>query len=351
MITKDDVVSAFRKYLNRDPESENAIQFFLNNFNNELKLSNAIKNSAEYKKKNNIPDTSSSPFWNYSSAFDALNTIKKYSGKNIKPSPRHCTNFLGVKIRPDFFPNILADRIGTIEPVPIPANWHADIAEWASCLRSVELSGERFSMLELGCGWGCWMNNLGVLAKSLGKKIRLYGIEADEDHLRFAVSSLGDNEISKDEYLLTHGIAGKSGGFALFPRIESGINWGGAAIFNPTELQIKEFADSGKFVRMPVIDIEEVIKNEKKLDLMHVDIQGAELDLLTEIFDLLCNKVRYLFIGTHSRKIESGLFDLFMSNASWSLEMERPAVHKIIDGVPVVVVDGVQAWRNRLFDR
>ena len=103
--------------------------------------------------------------------------------------------------------------------------------------------------------------------------------------------------MTEKEFVLSRGIAGKAGSVALFPSIESGINWGGAAIFNPDKEQLKDAVDSGKYVRMPIVDIGALIKDESRLDFMHVDIQGAELGLLTEIFDLLCKKVRYIFIG------------------------------------------------------
>ena len=362
MLTVEEVVWAYRLYLDREPENDNAIKSALKNHTNRQTWIQSIKNSAEYKKKtgatNPGPGAGSnpgagagpSPFWHYLSAFDAIKTVNKYANAQINASPSHVTNFLGVKVRPEFAPNILANRVGTVEPAPIPANWHADIAEWASCLRSVDLSGDRFTMLELGCGWGCWMNNLGVAAKSAGKKIKLYGIEADQEHLRFASSSLNDNGITEKEFVLSQGIVGKAESVALFPSIKSGINWGGAAIFNPTSQQLSEAVDSGKYVRMPVVDIDALIKDEKRLDFMHVDIQGAELGLLTELFDLLCKKVRYIVIGTHSKQIEGGLFDLFTSNNAWKLEMERPAIFKLTDGRPVVQVDGVQAWRNCTFD-
>lgn len=363
MLTVEDVVWAYRLYLDREPENDNAIRFALQNYSNRQSWIQSIKNSDEYKNKTveinlnlnldlNLPDPGPipSPFWHYISTFDAIETINKYTKAKTNPSSSHVTNFLGVKIRPEFVPNILADRVGTVESAPIPANWHADIAEWASCLRSVDFSGDRFVMLELGCGWGCWMNNLGVAAKSAGKEIKLYGIEADQEHLRFARSCLDDNGITEKEFVLSQGVAGKAGSVALFPSIESGINWGGTAIFNPNSQQLSEAVDSGKYVRMPVVDIGDLIKDEEKLDFMHVDIQGAELGLLTEIFDLLSTKVRYICIGTHSKQIEGGLFELFLSNSAWKLEMERPAIFALVDGRPVVQVDGVQAWRNSTFD-
>jgi FkbM family methyltransferase len=344
MVTKEDVIWGYRICLDREPESESVVQEWMRVAENRRYLAQAMINSDEYRSK--FGASSQSPFWHYHGSFNPLPVIEKFAKKNIKPSPVHVTNFLGVKIRPEFFPKILSGEAGKVQPLPIPANWHSDIAEWGSCLRSIDLSGDRFVMLELGCGWGCWMNNLGVAAKSVGKRIKLFGIEADTEHLRFARLALTDNEMSGEEFTLAQGIAGKSSSVALFPKLESGINWGGSAIFNPSSEQLKEVDRSDRYVRIPVVDISNFISDEEIIDFVHVDIQGAELDLLTEIFELLCQKVRYIFIGTHSKQIEAGLFNLFTNSTPWKLEMERAAIFTLVDGTPFVSVDGVQAWRN-----
>ena len=72
---------------------------------------------------------------------------------------------------------------GVVEPVPIPANWHADIAERAAALRAVEQAHGTFKVVELGCGWGCWLNNTGVAARTLGLAVTLIGVEGDEGHI------------------------------------------------------------------------------------------------------------------------------------------------------------------------
>jgi len=351
MLTEEDVLWAYRICLDREPESAQAVKSHLKNCKTRQELARAFTSSEEFRHKvGGIQTIAQSPFWNYLSAFDAIGTINKYARQSVRPSPGFATNFLGVRTRPAFYPNILTERAGTVDPPPIPANWHADIAEWASCLRSVDLAGDRFVMLELGCGWGCWMNNLGVAAKSLGKKVKLFGMEADEDSLRFARLALSDNGVSEGEFTLVQGIAGKAGSVALFPRVGAEGGGGGEAVFNPTGDQLRAALDSGKFVRMPVIDIDALTRDEKKLDFVHVDIQGAELDLLTEQFSWLCRKVRYVFVGTHSKQIEGGLFELFTTGGNWKLEIERPAVFGLVEGRPSVQIDGAQAWRNCAFD-
>ena len=351
MLTEEDVVWAYRICLDREPENAQVLKHHLKHCANRAELVRSFTSSDEFfQKVGAVGPRLPSPFWNYLSAFDAIGTINRYANEHVQPSPAFVTNFLGVKTRPEFYPKILTERAGTVEPPPIPANWHADIAEWASGLRAVDLAGDRFVMLELGCGWGCWINNLGVAAKSAGKKVRLFGMEADQDSLRFARLAVKDNGFTDNEVTLTHGIAGRSGSVALFPRVSPEAGGGSVAIFDPASEQLHRAVDSGEYVQVPVVDIGDLIRNEQKLDFLHVDIQGAELDVLTEQFDLLCRKVRYVFVGTHTKPIEGGLFELFTSGAKWKLEMERPAIFGLSDGRPLVQVDGVQAWRNCLFD-
>jgi len=351
MLTNEDVIWAYRFYLDRDPENNIVIEDHLSRSVNREMLIERIMNSSEYQqKKKTKQDLAKNPFWHYHTTFGAVEIILKYAKKQITASPLHVTNFLGVKIRPEFFPGLLDGCAGEVNPIPIPQTWHADMAEWASCLRAVDLSGDTFSMLEIGCGWGCWMNNLGMAAKSSGKTIKLYGIEANLGHLDFARKAFADNEISEEEYVLSHGIAGNIQGEAWFPKIHSGVDWGGEAVFNPQPQQLDGLRES--YQKVPIVDIRELIKNEKWLDFLHVDIQGAELSVLVDIYELICEKVRYVFIGTHSKQIEGGLFELFLQGNDWSLEMERPAFFNLIDGHPVVSVDGVQAYRNnKLVDK
>src|SRR5664279_3649771 len=47
------------------------------------------------------------PFWHWQSSFDAVGVMRKYGAPKLKASPNHLTNYLGVKIDPAFFPEIL----------------------------------------------------------------------------------------------------------------------------------------------------------------------------------------------------------------------------------------------------
>jgi hypothetical protein len=289
-------------------------------------------------------------FLYYNSSFDPIEVMRRHAVEGLQPRQGYLTNFLGVVIDPRFYPSILDGRGGQVEPIPIPANWHADIAEWGAALRAVDLSRHRFTVVELGCGWGCWMINTGVAARRAGLKVHLVGIEADQGHIDFAHDACKANDFLASEFDLMRGVAAAREGVALFPRQErAGVAWGLEPIFNSSEEQRKLGLKSGSYDELRMIPLSELVGSLSRIDLLHIDIQGGEADLVAGSLSVLSDKVAYILIGTHSRQIEGRLFDLLLE-VGWQLEIERPAVLSNGASVQSLTVDGVQGWRNpRLF--
>lgn len=348
-ITEDAVVWAYKLLLDREPESEHAIRNKCEALETLRDLRLDIINSDEYRSRNKqaqAPASGQSPFFHYAATFDAIGVMYHHAVASLEEKPGYLVNFLGVVIDPKFFPAILQDRSGQVEGVPIPANWHADIAEWGAALRAVDLSGKRFVIAELGCGWGCWMNNAGVAARSSGREVKVIGIEGDGDHLQFAREALAANGFDDTQIELHRGIATFQSGVALFPRQEiPGSSWGSEPIFNATDEQRQKAIHTGHYDEVPMMPLAEVIASEHRIDLLHIDIQGGEADLVEQNLALLNQKVAYLLIGTHSKQIEGRLYAMLL-DAGWHLEMERPALFDIVGGQPRIRVDGVQGWRN-----
>ena len=290
--------------------------------------------------------TSPSPFFHYNSRFDAQETIRRHAVDGLQPTPGLLTNFLGVLIDPKFLPQILCDRAGTVEGIPIPANWHADIAEWAATLRAVELAEETFTVVELGCGWGCWLNNSGVAARARGLQVRLIGIEGDEGHIQFAREACRTNDFHDEQVTLHRGIAAGTSGVALFPRqAQSGLEWGLEPIFGASTAEQAQAVHRGTHDALPMMALGDIVRAHPRIDLLHIDIQGGEADLIAACLQPLKQCVSYIVVGTHSRQIEGRIFDSLLAEG-WILEIERPAILNVETSVPFVTVDGVQGWRN-----
>lgn len=287
-------------------------------------------------------------FFHYHSVFDVVKCILGHAAPVPQSHLGYLTNYLGVVIDPKFFPQLLDGRAGEVEGPPIPGNWHADMAEFAAALRAVDLSRGRFTMIELGCGWGCWMNNTGVAARRAGREVQLIGVEADEGHIGFAKEACAANGFDDSSVSLHHGIAASRRGVALFPRQDRpGISWGLEPILGATDAQRQQALQSGNYSELPMVALSDLVGTHERIDFLHIDIQGGEADVVESCLPVLQKKIAYMFIGTHSRQIEGRLFDTLLQ-AGWRLEIERPGLLKLDGSAPYMWVDGVQGWRNPL---
>ena len=301
----------------------------------------AIAQTQRYK-----TDVQSSVFYHYNARFDAVSLINSYEAPDRQPVDGHKVNFFGVAVPKKVLPAHVVDSIPDVERNPLPANWHADIAEFAAALRAVALAKNTFSMIELGCGWGCWMNITGVAAKRKGLTTKVIGVEGDPTHVDFATETLDRNGFAENERALFRGIAGAREGVALFPTKSADVeDWGLEPVFDPTPEQRAALAKGGTYEELPVFGLEKLMGDLTYVDLVHIDIQGGERDFVANSIDALNARVGYLVIGTHSRPIEGALFETLLTNG-WELEIERPAVIDVNGTAPVTLVDGVQGWRN-----
>ncbi len=287
-----------------------------------------------------------SPFYHYNASFDAIGTIQRHAVPDLKPDPDYLTNFLGVKIATRYFPGILDGKEGVVEPIPIPANWHADIAEWAYALRAVDMAQNRFCIVELGCGWGCWLNNTGAAARRRGLALELTGIEGDKGHVGFALESLEANGFSSDQFRIVHGVAAPKRAKALFPLVDNpAVVWGSEPIFAATPEQMRKAERKGGYQILDAYPLSDLSRGQR-IDLLHIDIQGGEADFVKANFDDIDSYVSRMLIGTQPRVIEGDIIQ-FMLDKGWELEMDRPCIFQLVDGRPLIAVDGVQGWTNR----
>jgi len=154
------------------------------------------------------------------------------------------------------------------------------------------------------------------------------------------------NGFSEEEYRLVHGIAAAQPGKALFPRNSpDNIHYGLEPIFNASRQTIEQAKTNNTHNILEMVPLRDVFSSEKRADLLHIDIQGGEVDLVKGSLDYLLNYVAYMVIGTHSRVIEGQLIDM-LTKQGWILEIERPAIFDINGQKLITTVDGVQSWRN-----
>jgi FkbM family methyltransferase len=245
-------------------------------------------------------------------------------------------------------------------PVPVGDWFHAETIEYVGLLKCVVTAKDRFVALELGAGWGPWLVSGAKAARRRGiKDIRLHGIEGDPEHFASMQTHFRDNGLDPAAHRLDNAAVGVTAGrarwpksanpsadFALRPLVPSGEDASEARDATTSDYRGAIFDG---YIDVEMFSLQSVLERESQWDLVHIDVQGGETELCSAAVETLNQRVRWLIIGTHSRKIDGDLIDLFLRNG-WILENEKPARFEFRVEAPsleaMTVVDGTQVWRN-----
>lgn len=104
---------------------------------------------------------------------------------------------------------------------------------------------------------------------------------------------------------------------------------------------------SGYRVRkMKSYDLRTMIRDHETVNLIHIDVQGAEAVVIPHAIDEIKARVRRLIIGTHSPEIDDLLFSLFSENgfkAEFKFGWREVAD---TDFGEITFADGCQIWVN-----
>jgi len=177
---------------------------------------------------------------------------------------------------------------------PSASEWTVD---WIACLLSARLAGERFAVVELGAGYGQWMVTAIMAYKALYPERPAHGmaLEADDTHYQWLKEHVTKNigRFDNVETDLFYAAAGFDG-VAQFPVLAEPERDYGAAY--------QRGSQQGDVQRVPCLSMRSIDHRfaEATIDLLHVDIQGAERDLIVNPgFDSVLAKTRFALFGTH----------------------------------------------------
>ena len=267
--------------------------------------------------------------------------------------PGFVVDFLGCRTRVEYVAAI-EPLAGTVQAPPVPNDWHSDLAEWLPLARAVMAAPGVFRILELGMGWAPWLVAGGALARRRGiTDIRLHGVEADAQHLAWARTHLTDNGFDPDAHDLRLGAVGVQAGTALFACAWGSPDDYGARPYAGGETDYRGMGH-GPVQEVPVLPLRDLLAAEARWEFVHMDVQGAEGELVEHDMEALSARAAVVMASTHSRLLDGRVMDAFW-RAGWVLEAERPArlqfdaARPSLDGM--TTQDGQQCWRNpRLLD-
>ena len=284
-----------------------------------------------------------------------LSLFTHFDTSEVKPATGFLTEWIGSRVRlSSLWRSAIFDGVdASVRPIPIPSDYHADCIEWIGTLKSVLAAKGSFSVMEVGAGHGPWLAASCAAARNRGiRDIAVCGVEADPGRFELLRQNMTDNYLFGKEIQLFQAAVGPEQGRARWPRISQPAEDSGARILREGDKKDTEYLSIASrfedFIDVEIIPFAPLLNSRERWDLVHIDVQGIEVDLCNHSIEDLTKRARYVVIGTHARWIDGDLLKIFFG-AGWRLENEKPAKYfnKVYSELNCdVCADGTQVWRN-----
>ncbi len=204
------------------------------------------------------------------------------------------------------------------------------------------MAGRSITFMELGSGRAPWC--LAVASAVIHKAFEpgpkaycVFAVEAEPTHYRWSRDHLACQKLSG---AAVHAAIGREDGVCRFDASTS------------PEAHMGQRVDACGNIEVPMITIDTLAKRYDlaNIDMIHMDIQGAEVDAILGARNCLKRGlIEYMIVGTHSAENEATLRSLLQPTHNLLLELPRNACGRF-DGLPRAVCstdDGVQVYRRR----
>lgn len=251
-------------------------------------------------------------------------------------------DFLGVKTDPKFWPDIKATPAGEVEG-EMP-RFGSQFHEWLATIGAARNGREKFIMAELGAGYGAWLvRAAAVIRQSSNIPMHLIGVEGHKGHHAWMLEHFRNNGLDPSQHTLLHGIvAAKSGEYRFLESSSERESYGSRVAESITS----RLLGGGRVATVRGYALEELFVSHEYIDLVHMDIQGAELEVIEASLDVLAKKVRVICVGTHSDAIDQGMVKT-LTEAGWLPRWVFPRHSKWATMWGIIqFADGCHVWLN-----
>jgi FkbM family methyltransferase len=168
--------------------------------------------------------------------------------------------------------------------------------EWIDLLEAVTSARGRFTMLELGAGFGRWTARAAGAAQQRNLPYSLIAVEAEPTRFEWLKQNLQDNGVRLADCRLIHAaVTDKDGRIGFCAGDPAGTY--GEAIGGTTEVE--------------AVSLNILLRPLDRVDLIDMDVQGAELEILSAATEPLSQKVKRVHVETHSEQLHMSITTLF----------------------------------------
>ena len=295
-------------------------------------------------------------------------SIRAQAPVTVMQTPEIDVDFIGTRTRRSFvagMPGGATTVRSTQMVTPSYPPFDEEYFEWVDVLETVEAAKDRYVMIELGAGYGRWsMRAAAAVRRKPGCRFVCVAVEAEPDHFRWMLEHFRDNGVDPRDHELVWAAVGAQPGFVPFWVGEADAWYGQAMASNARapipDVRVRrrlrarsalgrppvESLTDKSVVWVPCVTLSDLLSPHPYVDLIDIDVQGAEVDVLTSAIELLNERVRRVHIGTHSTEIEERLRTLFNIHR-WRNLNDYPCLRQAPTPYGEITFgDGVQTWVN-----
>lgn len=264
-------------------------------------------------------------------------------------------NFLGVRTARRF---LNASQVSDEQRDARTADGYPDVSEdyleWIDVLEAVIKSEDSFTMLELGAGYGRWLVNAGAALRQLKPELPmlLVGVEAEPNHFAWMAEHLKANGFDPAAHRLVSAAVSNDDSRGLFRMgkpdecyaqylVKTHPDRGLRRLLR--QIYVRFFHDH---ITVSTVSIKTLLRDLQRVDLVDVDVQGAEYRAIAPAIQELGQKVRRIHIGTHHPEIQKDLRTLFLEAGWHNLFDYSSCSTSTTPWGKVTFMDGVQSWVN-----
>lgn len=254
------------------------------------------------------------------------------------------TDFLGVMTR-NVFIGDAARGVKSRGPGHVLTEYPAhdeEYFEWINLLESVLDAQQQFTMVELGAGWGRWLVRAAAAARQRRSDlaIRLIGVEAEPTHFEWMRQHFRDNGLDLEQHELIEAAVDDYERTIRF-YVGKPDEWYGQRIVQPEEriegLAVRE---------VKTITLTRILDRLELVDLIDLDVEGAEWVVLRSAIEQLNQKVKRVHIGTHASDLERALRALFWEHGWYKRNDYAVSRTEQTEWGEIYFENGVQTWIN-----
>lgn len=273
-------------------------------------------------------------------------------------------NWLGVRTRASYYDVFNVPDVRRFVSAPaLP--FDEEYFEWIDLLEALVGASDRFTMVELGAGWGRWIVNAAAAANQLGlSSYRLLAVEAEPQHYRWLQQHLTDNGVDLSRVATVNAAVAPEDGVGTFEvgnargyygqallGVKTGLHARVASRFRRSLGRRRRGACGSWQESVSALSLRTLLTDLPVVDLIDSDIQGAEADVFESAFGVLTEKVRRVHIETHNRDVEYRLRSLFR-RLGWRLLWDFPSTSDSATPYGVIHFEGgVQSWINERLEK